>query len=141
VPECVFLIAGRNIPNHIKQLQSHQILVKENIAEAKEVYSNYNIMLVPLKSGSGLRIKIVEGLAYGKAIISTEIGAEGIPIKSNENIFLINEPKTFADTIVKLLTDDVLLNKIETGSRKFAEEHFDNQKITKELVKFYEELV
>jgi glycosyltransferase involved in cell wall biosynthesis len=141
VPECVFLIAGRNIPNHIKQLQSHQILVKENIAEAKEVYSNYNIMLVPLKSGSGLRIKIVEGLAYGKAIISTEIGAEGIPIKSNENIFLINEPKTFADTIVKLLTDDVLLNKIETGSRKFAEEHLDNQKITKELVKFYEELV
>jgi len=141
VPECNFIIAGRNIPRHIKQLQNKQIIIKENVAEAKEIYSNYNIMLVPLQSGSGLRIKIVEGLAHGKAIVSTDLGAEGIPIQSNENIFLVNEPKVFVDKITNLLSDDVLLSKIEAGARSFAEEHLDNQKITKELVTFYEGLV
>jgi glycosyltransferase involved in cell wall biosynthesis len=141
VPDCVFVIAGRTIPSQIKQFQSHQILIKENIAEAKEIYSNYNIMLVPLQSGSGLRIKIVEGLAFGKAIVSTDIGAEGIPVQPNENIILANEPKAFAERVINLLTDDILLTNIETGARKFAEEHLDNQKITKELVDFYKKLV
>lgn len=141
VPNCVFVIAGRNIPNQIKKLESRQILIKENVAEAKEIYSNYNIMLVPLQSGSGLRIKIVEGLAHGKAIVSTDIGAEGIPVESNKNIFLANDPKSFAEKTTNLLRDEVLQSKIETGARRFAEEHLDNQKITKELVTFYKEIV
>lgn len=141
VPNCVFVIAGRNIPNHIKQLQSNQILIKENVAQSEEIFTNYNVMLVPLQSGSGLRIKIVEGLAYGKAIVSTEIGAEGIPIESNVNIVIESEPNAFANKIANLLTDDVLLSKIENGARSFAEEQLDNQKITKELVKFYQELI
>ena len=98
-------------------------------------------MLVPLQSGSGLRIKIVEGLAHGKAIVSTDIGAEGIPVESNKNIFLANDPKSFAEKTTNLLRDEVLQSKIETGARRFAEVHLDNQKITKELVTFYEEIV
>jgi glycosyltransferase involved in cell wall biosynthesis len=141
VPNCTFVIAGRNIPNHIKQLENRQILIKENVAEAKEIYSNYNIMLVPLQSGSGLRIKIIEGLAYGKAIVSTDIGAEGIPIQSNEHILLENNPINFAQKIIQLLTDEPFTGKIQLGARKFAEDQLDNKKITKELVDFYEELI
>jgi glycosyltransferase involved in cell wall biosynthesis len=141
VPDCNFVIAGRNIPNHIKQLENGQILIKENVAEAKEIYSNYNIMLVPLQSGSGLRIKIIEGLAYGKAIVSTDIGAEGIPIQSNEHILLENNPINFAQKVIQLLTDETLTAKIQLGARKFAEDQLDNKKITKELAAFYEELI
>ncbi len=141
VPNCTFVIAGRNIPNHIKQLKSKQIHIKENVPDAKEIYSNYNLMIVPLQSGSGLRIKIVEGLAYGKAIVSTEIGAEGIPIQQHENIILENNPVDFAKNIINLLTDRALLSKIESGARKFADEQLDNRKITKNLVDFYEELI
>ena len=140
VPDCNFVIAGRNIPNHIKQLENAQILIKENVAEAKEIYSNYNIMLVPLQSGSGLRIKIIEGLAYGKAIVSTDIGAEGIPIQSNEHILLENNPINFTQKVIQLLTDEPITAKIQLGARKFAEDQLDNKKITKELVAFYEEL-
>jgi glycosyltransferase involved in cell wall biosynthesis len=141
VPDCNFVIAGRNIPNYIKQLENAQILIKENVAEAKEIYSNYNIMLVPLQSGSGLRIKIIEGLAYGKAIVSTDIGAEGIPIQSNEHILLENNAINFAQKVIQLLTDEPLTAKIQLGARKFAEDQLDNKKITKELVAFYEELI
>ena len=141
VPECTFIIAGRNIPESFKKLQSHQIHIKENVAESKEIYSNFNIMIVPLQSGSGLRIKIVEGLAYGKAIVSTSIGAEGIPVTPSENIILANEPHLFTRQVVKLLKDAEMLTKIQTGARRFAENHLDNQKITKELVDFYQELI
>ena len=98
-------------------------------------------MIVPLQSGSGLRIKIVEGLAYGKAIVSTSIGAEGIPVTPGENIILANEPHLFTGQVVKLLKDAEMLTKIQMGARRFAENHLDNQKITKELVDFYQELI
>jgi glycosyltransferase involved in cell wall biosynthesis len=97
-------------------------------------------MIVPLQSGSGLRIKIVEGLAYGKAIVSTNIGAEGIPLCPGDNSILENNPVAFADQIIRLLTEMDLLTNIQRGARKFAEEHLDNQKITKELVAFYQSL-
>ena len=141
VPECTFIIAGRNIPQSFKKLQSNQIHIKENVAESKEIYSKFNIMIVPLQSGSGLRIKIVEGLAYGKAIVSTSIGAEGIPITNGENIILANETYLFSDQIVKLLKDAEMLTKIQMGARRFAEDKLDNQKITKELVDFYQKLI
>ncbi len=140
VPDCTLVIAGRNIPDFIKKLDSQQIRIKENVADSKEIYSNYNIMIVPLQSGSGLRIKIVEGLAYGKAIVSTNIGAEGIPLCPGDNSILENNPVAFADQIIRLLTEMDLLTNIQRGARKFAEEHLDNQKITKELVAFYQSL-
>ena len=140
VPDCTLVIAGRNIPDFIKKLDSQQIHIKENVADSKEIYSNYNIMIVPLQSGSGLRIKIVEGLAYGKAIVSTHIGAEGIPLCPGDNSILENNPVAFADQIIRLLTETDLLTNIQHGARKFAEDHLDNQKITKELVAFYQSL-
>jgi glycosyltransferase involved in cell wall biosynthesis len=97
-------------------------------------------MLVPLLSGSGLRIKIIEGMAYGKAIISTSIGAEGIPIKDGIDLVLADSKEEFTKAVLELLNDSSRLNSLQINSRKFAEENFDNKTITSELVDFYTEL-
>jgi glycosyltransferase involved in cell wall biosynthesis len=97
-------------------------------------------MLVPLQSGSGMRIKIIEGMAMGKAIISTSIGAEGIPVTHLKNIVIADMPKEFADAIKLLTNDEELKQNIKKNARLFIQEHFDNKKLVNELLHFYKTL-
>lgn len=137
VPDCSFIIAGRNIPDSFKKLVESNVLIKENVPDPKEIYSKYNIMLVPLQSGSGLRIKIIEGLSYGKAIVSTSIGAEGIDAISGYTIVLADTPEKFSESVIGLLKDPSSLQDLEKNARSFAQENLENTKITSNLVTFY----
>lgn len=141
VPDCKFVIAGRNIPSSFKNLSDSRIIILENVPLPEEIYSKFNIMLVPLQSGSGLRIKIVEGLSYGKAIVSTRIGAEGISVESGKNIVLADEADEFSSRVVQLLRDSDRCNQLEINARSFASINLDNKKITSTLVEFYLNLI
>jgi glycosyltransferase involved in cell wall biosynthesis len=141
VPDCKFVIAGRNIPSSFKNLSDSRIIILENVPHPEEIYSKFNIMLVPLQSGSGLRIKIVEGLSYGKAIVSTRIGAEGISVESGKNIVLADEADEFSSRVVQLLRDSDRCNQLEINARSFASINLDNKKITSTLVEFYLNLI
>ena len=63
------------------------------------------VCVVPLRSGSGTRIKIFEAMAMGKAVVSTTMGAEGLPVRHGENIILADDPADFASQVVQLLRD------------------------------------
>jgi glycosyltransferase involved in cell wall biosynthesis len=101
--------------------------------------NEYDIMIVPLLSGSGMRIKIMEGLALGKPIITTRIGAEGIDITDKENIYI-------ADTSAEMIqTIDFCVNYVErceeTGknARKLIENKYTQEIITQDLMNFLQE--
>lgn len=138
-PDSKFIIAGRNMPARFKQLSKPNVQVIENVPNNKEFYTKYDIMLVPLLSGSGLRIKIIEGLSFGKAIVSTTVGAEGIPV-SSEQLTLADDPKDFANAVNELLMNTSLKLELEKKAKKFAEEHLNNKAITANLVTFYRSL-
>lgn len=95
-------------------------------------------MLVPLWSGSGLRIKLVEGLAYGKAIITTSIGAEGIPYSSEKDLLIADSGEDFTNAIIDLLTNNEKKQSLQSAARKLAEQTFDYKSIAKRLISFYE---
>ena len=97
-------------------------------------------MLVPLWSGSGLRIKLVEGLAYGKAIITTSIGAEGIPYSANKNLLIADTNTEFTKAIITLLTNLDLKQDLQKSARTLAENHFNYKLIAKNLITFYNTL-
>ncbi|HRD37448.1 MAG TPA: glycosyltransferase family 4 protein, partial [Bacteroidia bacterium] len=81
---------GRDMPEKFRKLNLPNVMVIEKVADSKTFYNEHEIMLVPLLSGSGLRIKIIEGMAYGKPIVSTAIGAEGIKYTHGKNILIAN---------------------------------------------------
>jgi glycosyltransferase involved in cell wall biosynthesis len=110
--------------------------VEDNIS----FYNQHDVMLVPLQSGSGMRIKIIEGMAMGKAIISTSIGAEGIPVTHFENIIIADNPKEFADAITELSKNDELKQKIKKNARSFIQNQFDNKYLVSQLLNFYTKL-
>lgn len=139
-PLCKLVIAGRHMPQKFKTLVLPQVEVVENVNNNRDFYSAYNIMLVPLLSGSGLRIKIIEGLAFGKAIVSTRIGAEGIPIINGKHILLADTPDEFVNAIDHLLSSPETRKQLEQNAKQFAIEHLENKQITKQLIDHYHTL-
>lgn len=134
------ILAGRGMPERFKRLSNPNVLIVEEVKSSEEFYKNHDIMLVPLWSGSGLRIKLVEGLAYGKAIITTSIGAEGIPYTNNQHVIIADTAQEFADAILFLLDNDNKKQAMQNQARLLAEQHFNYKKIGKNLIEFYTQL-
>jgi glycosyltransferase involved in cell wall biosynthesis len=137
VPEAKFVIAGRGMPQSFKQLNLPNVLVIENVADAKSFYEQHQIMVVPLLSGSGLRIKIIEGMAYGKAIVSTSIGAEGIYCNPQNDLIIADNVDDFCKAVIELLTNPEKRIDLEKNATAFAYQNFDNKNVVSKLVQFY----
>lgn len=137
-PELKFEIAGRNAPDWlVKILNEKNVVFHGEIQNAYEYINNHAIMLVPLLSGSGMRIKIVEGLALGKSIVTTSIGTEGIDTTHNINILIADTAEKFQKQIEKLLLDKALFDSMGHSAIKFVKQKFDIKHITKSLIDFW----
>lgn len=137
VPDAKFVMAGRNMPQRLAKLNQPGVVVMESVKDSRTFYNEHELMLVPLLSGSGLRIKIIEGMAYGKAIISTSVGAEGINYTHGKNILIADTPADFTRAVVEVLKDETKRQTLEQGALNFAEKEFDNKKVVAGLVNFY----
>jgi len=98
-------------------------------------------MVVPLFSGSGIRVKILEAMAEGKMVISTSIGAEGIEASNGENILIADDADSFARQIKHCLKDAEFCRRVGENSRTFVKRHYDNTAIVSSLLKFYKSLL
>jgi glycosyltransferase involved in cell wall biosynthesis len=139
--ESKLVLAGKNMPEKFRRLASKNLVVIEHVSNSADFYSTYDIMLVPLWSGSGLRIKLVEGLAYGKAIVTTSIGAEGIPYTNHKDLVIADNAEDFAGAIISLLNDEQKKKNLQANARLLAEKHFDYKHIAADLIGFYRQLL
>jgi len=140
-PEVIFYLAGRNAPDHYKALAYRNVVFSGEVDDAYEFMRSKAVMVVPVLSGSGMRIKIIEGMALGKAIVTTAIGTEGIGTSHGKDIFIANDPVTFADAVCKLIEDKSFCLKIGENARNFVTSHYDNHAISGSLVTFYQGLL
>ncbi len=137
-PTLKFYIAGRNAPEwFIKSASGKNILFLGEVDDAYDFMQKKAIMIVPLLSGSGMRIKIIEGMALGKTIVSTSIGSEGINSTHKKNILIANTIEEFLSELEKLLSDQKMFNNIGENAVKFIMENFDNFVLSENLVDFY----
>ncbi len=104
---------------------------------AKDYMREHGIMIVPLLSGGGIRIKIIEGMALGKVIISTSIGAEGIGVEHGKNILIADTATEFKQRIDEIHEDPSILERISKNAKSFVEHQFDNSVLTAKLLRFY----
>lgn len=138
-PELKFYVAGRNAPGWlIKKLNLPGIVFEGEVPDAFLFMKSKAVMVVPLQSGSGMRIKIIEGMALGKAIVSTSIGAEGLGVEDGKNIMIADHPEGFISAIETLLTNKELFNSIGRESQLFIDKNFDNLALAGQLAQFYQ---
>jgi len=140
VPDATFVIAGKNMPDRFLKINERNVMVVPKVADSKDFYCQHDIMIVPLLSGSGLRIKIIEGMAYGKPIVSTSIGAEGIDITNGTNILIANYPSDFISAVIDLLQHPEKKENMGREAQAFAKVEFDNKQVVSSLISFYSSL-
>lgn len=142
VPSVNFYIAGRNAPKWLEKVfEKPQIQFYGEIENATDFMTRNGIMVVPLFSGSGMRVKIVEGMALGKAIISTSIGAEGIEAMNGQDLVIADTITSFADDLIKLLSNNELSKELSINAKEFVRKNYDNKFISMNLHNFYKQYI
>jgi glycosyltransferase involved in cell wall biosynthesis len=140
-PEIKFFIAGKKMPESIYKLKNDTVIPVGEVANAKDFVTSNDIMIVPIISGSGIRIKILEGMALGKPVIATTIAAEGLGLTHNENILIANTAAEFIECIGKCTNDFSIRQKIAINAHRFALENFQNKRIIEKLIRYYQSLL
>jgi glycosyltransferase involved in cell wall biosynthesis len=115
-----FAIAGRNPPDHLRRQAPSNVHFLGFVDRLSDFYDNVDIVIAPLLSGGGVKVKVAEAMLHGKAIITTAIGAEGLDVQSGKELLVANGADEFADHIEALLTSHDLKSQIETQSRRHA---------------------
>ena len=134
VPDVRFSIVGGNPSTRVQKLAERKgFVVTGRVPEIKPYFAEATVFVVPLRIGSGTRLKILEALAMGKAIVSTSVGAEGLALKDGEEIFIADEPTVFADAVTQLLTDASLRRRIGENGRARVERDYDWRSIGEKL--------
>jgi len=141
MPGIKIYLAGKDMPQRIKQMASKNLIVMDRIEDSKGFMKDKGVMIVPLLSGGGMRVKIIEGMASGKTIVSTTVGAEGINYTHEKDILIADTPDDFISSIEKLQDDKNLFSSISENARKLAGNEYDNKIIGKELLEFYKGLI
>lgn len=130
-------LAGKNMPEYIKNVKYKNVKIHGMVPCALDFMSKHDVMIVPLLSGSGMRIKIIEGMALGKTIITTKIGLEGIDATHKKNILIAESAADFNSLINWLSVNPKECNIIGKNARLFIEQNHDNKVVMKDLISFY----
>jgi glycosyltransferase involved in cell wall biosynthesis len=120
VPDARFQIVGRTPHARVKRLASDSVEVTGTVPSVVDYLRAAAVIVVPLRMGGGTRIKIYEGMAMGKATVSTTVGAEGLDVTHGRDIVLADDPVTFADSIVTLLNDEQTRRRYEAAAAATA---------------------
>lgn len=140
-PEFELHVAGRNTPESLKRLNIKHVNIHGEVKNAVEFINQYPIMVVPLFSGSGMRVKILEGMALGKIVITTTLGLEGIHAKHKEEVLIADSPEEFLECIGFCMAQPEKIMAMSSKACEFVETHYDNRQNAIELLSTYEELV
>jgi glycosyltransferase involved in cell wall biosynthesis len=132
-------LAGIGMPSDIRSVEKEGIVVEE-APDTVSYMLEHGVMVVPLLSGSGIRVKIIEGLKLGKVIVATNIAVEGLGVVDGRDILIADDPHEFVKKIVQCFHEPELAGKISENALTFAAEHFDTARLAKKLLRFYQSL-
>ena len=139
IPDAVFEIAGRHLMPEISKLASDSIKIIGEVEDAQAFFHSGAVNIVPLFSGSGMRVKIIECMALGPIIVSTTIGAEGINVQSGEHLFIADTPEDFAQRIITVLKNPSKYDDMSIKARKFIEDAHDTDVMGRQLMTWINE--
>lgn len=143
IPEIKFYIVGTNPPKEIIRLKSdNSVIVTGYVKDIKPYLSKSSIVIAPLiTDDGGFKIKILEAMAMGKAIVSTTIGAKALHVSEGKNIIIADNPIEFAKRIVTLLNDEQLSLNLGNNARKFVEKEYSWPQATDMIIEVFNELL
>ncbi|MBX7204947.1 MAG: glycosyltransferase family 4 protein [Bacteroidia bacterium] len=139
-PHVRFHLAGRDMPPAFYKADIPCLVVDGEADDAYAYMAHHGVMVVPLFSGSGIRIKIIEGMAMGKTIIATPLAAAGIGATDGENILIAQNEEDFEHCMRLCLEEPERVKQIGKKAAAFARANFDNGQLAANLLNLYQKL-
>lgn len=118
-----------------------KIVVTGYVEDVRRYIARSALCVAPIRVGSGTRIKILEAMAMGKAVVSTSIGCEGLDVTDGENILVADSPEDFAACVCRLLEDPALARSLGRSGRRLIEEKYSYGFLAGRMDRVYEEVV
>lgn len=140
LPDAELALLGKNMDRREAEVPSGVKVIGE-VEDAKEAICKNGIMLVPLRSGSGIRVRIIQGMALQKAIVSTPIGVSGIEASNRKELLIARDPSSFAEAMVELAQNPSLRKELGDNGRQKVLETYDEERSVDHLLSFYKGLV
>jgi glycosyltransferase involved in cell wall biosynthesis len=125
-PKASLSVVGRNPSSRLRSLAARypNVELTGRVDDVRTYLAEAEVVIVPLRVGGGTRIKIPEAMAMAKAVVSTTIGAEGLPFQAGRELSIADTPEEFAESVVTLLHDRSLRNSIAAAARKVVAEKY-----------------
>jgi sugar transferase (PEP-CTERM/EpsH1 system associated) len=130
-PGVTLQVVGRNPSRKLQSRAEMEdgVQVTGTVEDIRPFVARASVCIVPLRIGGGTRLKIYEAMAMAKAVVSTTVGAEGLPVRSGANIVLADTPGAFADSVVSLLRDPAQRKRLGIAARRLVEDNYSWQKV------------
>jgi glycosyltransferase involved in cell wall biosynthesis len=125
VPGASLLIIGSHAPTGMRALDGAGLTVKGEVPDVRPYLDAAAVVAAPIRMGSGMRVKVLEALAGGKAIVATPLALEGLDVKDGEHVVVAGNEAEFVDALVELLTDAERRTAIAKAARRWAEQNLD----------------
>ena len=141
IPEVKFYVVGNQPPkNVIKLASSGDVVVTGRVEDVRPYFDKSAVFVCPLRSGSGMQAKILEAMAMGVPVVTTSLGFEALDAVAGRDILVADDPKRFAEEVIRLVKDRDLRQYIAQNARKLVEEKYDWSSIVERLEAVYESI-
>ncbi len=142
LPDARLLVAGSDPPpRHAFRDPANAIDLLGFVDDIQPLFASCAVFICPIRSGSGVRVKLLEAFASGIPVVSTTLGAEGLARKDGEFCALADDPAAFAQNVIRILEDSAFAEEIAARARREVETSWDMAVITDRLVEKYRELI
>jgi glycosyltransferase involved in cell wall biosynthesis len=143
VPQVKLTIVGKNPPADFIQAAKDgggSVEVTGYVPELGPYFANASIMVIPVRAGGGMRVRILEAFARGMPVVTTTVGLEGIQAEPGLDVLVSDSPEEFAQSTIRLLSDGELQARLSANGRRLAKEKYDWQVVLNQLEKVYQSL-
>lgn len=120
-PEARLTLVGRGAPEEVQRLAGPHVVVTGQVADVRPYVAQAGVFVVPLRMGSGTRLKVLEALAMGRPVVSTALGCEGIDVRDGQHLLVAESPADFARAVLRLLDEPVLGRTLAARGRVLVE--------------------
>jgi sugar transferase (PEP-CTERM/EpsH1 system associated) len=142
-PEVFLDVVGRNPSRKLQALAESEKSIRLTgwVDDIRPFVGRGSVCIVPLRIGGGTRLKIFEAMAMGKAVVSTSVGAEGLAVRSGENIVLADTPNDFAQAVISLLRDPGRRQQLGAAARTLVQENYSWMIVANDFARTLQEVI
>jgi glycosyltransferase involved in cell wall biosynthesis len=142
LPDLYFTVVGREPDLKVRALtERHGVQVTGEVADVRPYIAGCSVFVVPLRSGGGTRLKILQAMAMGRPVISTSLGAEGLEVTPGVNILIAERPAEFVRHILKLVASPEVARRLGRAGRRLVEDKYDWRTCLHGLERLYDTLL